>query len=448
MSKRFILDRRTMLRGMLAGAGVAVGLPTLEAMFASDRAAYAAGAQVRYLAWFFGNGVIPNEWDPTTTGPGWTSPLTANLDLDPEVKKYVSILTGFNSRINQKISHHEGMTIFNGYPFDHQGGLSSFAGGPTLDQVIAEKLAGQTTVHSLQLGVSRKMSYMDGGTTMHNLSHKSAGQAGALAPQWNPQSVFNSLFGNLEPEVDADGPLRISVLDAVSESTKRLEKRLGKVDKQRLEAHLQGISQLQTKIAAAPPTCEVPEAPTATNPESGPDQLDQTIDAMHELITYAWACDLTRSVSLMVHGGAAATAFTNIGHNEEHHMDNSHQQLPNWKENMRDVIGWHMGKLQKLLARLHETPDGTNGNLLDNSIVFVASDCSVGMTHSVDNQPMLVCGGGGGQLITPGTHYHSATGENPTDVLLTMLQCFDPAATSVGGAECVSTTPFVGIKKG
>jgi hypothetical protein len=450
MSKRFVLDRRTVLRGMLAGAGVAVGLPTLEAMFASDRAAYAAGAKVRYLSWFFGNGVLPDEWDPTMDGPGWTSPLTQALDLDPEVKKYVSILTGFNCKLpnSKKISHHEGMIIFNGYPFQYVNGLSSYAGGPTLDHVIAERLAGQTTVHSLQLGVSRKLSYMDGGTTMHNLSHKAAGQAGALSPQFNPQSVFNSLFGNFEPEFDADGPLRVSVLDAVSESTKRLEKRLGKLDKERLDAHLTAISQLQTKIAAAPPSCTLPEATEETNPESGPERIDETIDAMHELIVYAWSCDLTRAVSLLVHGGAAATAFTNIGHSEEHHMDNSHQQLPNWKENMRDVVGWHMGKLQKLLARLYETPDGTNGNLLDNSMVFVSSDCSVGMTHSVDDQPMLVCGGGGGQLLTPGTHYHSTTGENPTDVLLTMLQCIDPAATSVGGEETASTTPCTQIKKG
>ena len=50
MSKRFVLDRRTVLRGMLAGASVAVGLPTLEAMFATDRAAYAAEYSVKQTA--------------------------------------------------------------------------------------------------------------------------------------------------------------------------------------------------------------------------------------------------------------------------------------------------------------------------------------------------------------------------------------------------------------
>src|SRR5262249_1275216 len=157
-------NRRMMLRGMAGGLAVAVGLPTLEAMLGPNGEALAGTNPLRFLMWFWGNGMIPSRWDPSMTGTPWTSEATAPLDKDPKVKEYVSILTGFNSRAPMKITHHEGMEVFNGYPFQFDGGLTSYAGGPTIDQVIAQKLAAgpmPTTVPSIQLGVSSKLSYMD-----------------------------------------------------------------------------------------------------------------------------------------------------------------------------------------------------------------------------------------------------------------------------------------------
>jgi len=448
MSKKFVLNRRMMLRGMAGGVAAAIGLPTLEAMLGPNGEALAGTTPLRFLMWFWGNGMIPYRWDPATEGETWTSEETAPLDADPAVKKYVSILSGFNSRAPQKITHHEGMIVFNGYPFQQIGALASYAGGPTIDQVIVQKIAGQTTVPSVQLGVSSKLSYMDGGTSMHRLSHASAGASGALPPQFNPQNVWMNLFGNFKPKDDDSAKLRVSVLDAVKDNTNKLRARLGKTDSQRLDQHLEGIAQLEKKIQALPPACLPPGMPTETN-EALPEHLDETTDAMHELIVYAFACDLTRVASLLMHGGAAATSFTNLGQaGLEHHLDNTHQISSNWEPQYNEVVIWHMKKFQALLAKMYATPDGASGTLLDNSIVFASTDCSSGWDHSVDNQPMLVAGRGGGYLKHPGIHYKSASGENPTDVLLSLLQAFDPAATSVGGDQCVSTTPCTQIKAG
>ena len=40
---RLVMNRRTMLRGILGGAGAAIALPTLEAMLDTHGAAYADG---------------------------------------------------------------------------------------------------------------------------------------------------------------------------------------------------------------------------------------------------------------------------------------------------------------------------------------------------------------------------------------------------------------------
>jgi hypothetical protein len=105
-----------------------------------------------------------------------------------------------------------------------------------------------------------------------------------------------------------------------------------------------------------------------------------------------------------------------------------------------------MERFAYLLERLQATTDGANGTLLDNIAIFCSSDCSEGWSHSVDDQPMLIAGGAGGQLVQPGVHYASSSGENPSNVLLTMLQLFDPGATEVGADEPYSNTPFDAIR--
>src|SRR5262245_12284364 len=107
---RFVLSRRTMLMGM----GAAIGLPTLEAMLNSNGDALAGGQPLpkRFLMWFFGNGVDPPRWVPADQGPDWTpSAELAPLATNPLVRSYCSVLSGFNSRAPQKITHHEGMIV-------------------------------------------------------------------------------------------------------------------------------------------------------------------------------------------------------------------------------------------------------------------------------------------------------------------------------------------------
>jgi hypothetical protein len=440
------LRRRTMLKGIAGGASVLVGLPLLEAMLDRRGEALADGTNgaVRFVTWFFGNGFDPARWMPQGTGPGWT-PSEELAPLTPH-KAYVSVLTNFDNKCPMKITHHEGMTLFTGYPFVENVGLFSKAGGPSIDQVIAkaikEKVAPSITFSSVQVGISRRLSVMDSGTTMHNLSHKGTNEP--LPPEFNPQKVWSTLFGNFVPKNDGSGPRRVKVLDAVREHQKKLRERLGTKDRERLDAHLEGVDELQKQIQALPPVCDKPDMPTETNPEGAQiEPMTATNKAMSDLIAYAFACDLTRVASVLQHGGAAETVFKEIGQSSVHH-DDSHNPGGALEEIHQGVV-FCMEQFAYLLDKLKNTPDGPGGNLLDNSILFCGSDCSSGWDHSIFNQPMVIAGRGGGRLVHPGIHYSSASMENTTDVLLTFAQVFDPAIPSVGGDAPMSTTPFTKI---
>lgn len=443
------ISRRAVLRGLAAGSLVTVGLPLLEIMLNGNGTALADGAGLpsQFLTWFFGNGVRLARFEPKEAGANWQ--LSEELQPLANVKDYLTVCTGLQNRCAQQITHHEGMTVFNGYSFvDHKPDtLYSRAGGPTIDQVIADVIGTKTPTKSIQVGVSKRTSIMDSGTTMFALSHR--GPKEPLYPEFNPQKVWQTLFGEFVPKPD-DRALRTSVLDAVAADAKRLEKRLGAADKTRVDAHLAGLAELEKKIMATPPACTIPDKPAEANQDvNGEEPITRVNKAMSDLLVYALKCDITRVASVLWIGGAAETTFTDLGQEVGHHY-NTHD--PHAQEAVHQGVVYIMEHLAYLLEQMKATVDPTGHSLLDTGLVYCSSDCAEGLTHSIKRQPIILAGHRRRELVYPGIHHRAIAGPanvaagNTSDVLLSVLQAYDPAATSVGGDVAGSTTPLAAIK--
>ena len=69
----YSFGRRSLLRGMMGGAAVSVGLPFLDCFLNTNGTALASGAPlpVRFGTWFWGLGVTEDRWKPTKTGAGY-----------------------------------------------------------------------------------------------------------------------------------------------------------------------------------------------------------------------------------------------------------------------------------------------------------------------------------------------------------------------------------------
>jgi Protein of unknown function (DUF1552) len=457
--RNFKLSRRTVLRGLAGGAAVSVALPPLEAMMNTNGTAYANGdgLPLRFISFFWGNGVILDRFEPSVTGPGWE--LTEELAPFAAVKSYVSVLTGLENHCSMQITHHEGMTAFSGYSFAPSGGpgFSSSFGGPTIDQLIADAIAARVTtpIRSMQVQCSKGFSPADSGPTATTISVR--GEPGNLTPlyaQSNPAAVWQSIFGEFVPQPD-DSALRLSILDAVRADADRLRPKLGTIDNQRLDAHFQGLSELEQKIMAMPPTCALPSQPTHTNGESvNNEQLILTNQLMSEMIAFAFVCDITRVASNLFLPLAGEAVFSEAegggGSNTQHVL--SHQG----GEDYHRGIVFIMERFAQMIDILGNTPDFDGSNLLDSTLIYGSSDCSIGWSHSIRRQPIILAGNGRGYLVNPGIHYQAvpdndpndggaATAGNMSDVLLALLQAFDPAASSVGGGAPMSTTPLTEI---
>ena len=90
-----MLDRRTVLRGMIGGTAIAIGLPLLEIFLDDHGTALADGGAlpVRFGTWFWGCGMNPERWTPTTEGAGYDLPV--ELAALGGVAEHVSVLSGF-----------------------------------------------------------------------------------------------------------------------------------------------------------------------------------------------------------------------------------------------------------------------------------------------------------------------------------------------------------------
>src|SRR5262249_854272 len=139
------------------GVGASVGLPILEAMLDMHGEKLAAGGSPlpkRFGAWFWGNGVVADQWFPKDAGAGWQ--LTKLLMPLGNVKDYLSLGPGTVGYLPYQVSGPMGslQSIPSGVLGTSQGGLNYAYAGKTFDQTIADVIGASTRFKSLHLGVA------------------------------------------------------------------------------------------------------------------------------------------------------------------------------------------------------------------------------------------------------------------------------------------------------
>ena len=439
--RRTKLPRRTMLRGLLGGAAIAVGLPALEIFLNESATAYAGGDAFpkRFGLFFWGNGILPDRWVPSGTGPDWTlSPQLAPLAA---VKDHVTVVTGMKVNTGNTVPHGSGpVGMLSGAPFP-TGDTSTFA-LPSIDQVIAQAIGGDTRFRSLELGVQP-----DGQSLSYNGPHS------LNPPETSPKALFDRIFGgsfvlpgsNAKP--DPTLALRKSVLDAVSADTKRLQDRLGMVDKARLEQHLDGVRELEKqiqKLSENPPSlaaCAVPMEPDGAYPDvDGRPPMSTISRVMSDLVVMALACDQTRVFSDWFSTPVNNVLYpdTTAGHHQLTHDE------PDPQPQVDSIVIYTITELAYLLGALQAVPEG-DSTLLEHCAILATTDVSYGRAHSIEEYPILIAGSANGALKT-GVHYRSAASENTSKVLLTLARALGLTLDSYGAAEGLVTSSLSAIE--
>lgn len=438
MKKTF--GRRSLLKGLLGGAAVAIGLPPLELFLNNHGTAYAASGQSgfpqRFALFYWGNGHLAHYWNPSATGIGEAWEISEQLAPLQAFKEKMTLVTGLNvpfSGVGEP--HFETACRFMvGEPLFMNGDDWAMS-GKTFDQRMADALGQSTRFKSLEFGTDTKR---------NGLSH--TGLYEHAPAETSPYAFFERVFGgsfslpgeNSEP--DPRLALDRSVLDAVMEDIASLSAQVGASDKIRLEQHLDGIRAIEKQIAILedPPqlaACAYPETPQSEYGEAGGLQPFQEKNAIFaQIAAYALACDQTRVVSNWFTSAVAnGTLFP--GQDDSHHSLTHFEADP--QVHVHECMLFIMDALAEFVSALDSIQEG-DGTLLDHMIVLGTSDCASGKLHSGIDFPTVMLGSGDGALIND-IHWRSETGDNATRVLLTIARALGVDMASFGVGEHAAT---------
>ncbi len=432
------LHRRTVLRGMLAGAAVGIGLPTLEIMLRSDGRAFADGSELptRFGVWFWGNGVRPEQWVPSGTGSSFTwSPLLQAMEpLTP----YVSIITGLDVKTATH-PHHSGMTgVLTGDKYhklaDVRDTIATTFARPSVDQLIASEWDGQAPYRSLEVGVTRFRG-TDEGSTFQHVSHN--GPNDPNPSEYSAETLYRRLFGGPGgPQMDL---ARLSVLDAVQDQIHDLDRRLGAGDRVRLDRHLTSVRELERRLEESSPECSVPIPPR--DPVDGANEpIAEKNSVMSDLLAVALACDLTRVFTVQFSAAGAGVVFWQVGATNSLHYTCHTENMP--QPIVAGATRVTMEQLAHFLQILRDREEG-DGNLLDNCSILCTSELADGRTHSNAEFPLLIAGKGGGRL--KGGIHARVPGASVTRGVLTAMQGAGSGVTSFGHGPGYTDRPITDL---
>jgi hypothetical protein len=428
------LNRRTLLRGMLGGAVIGVGLPPLEIFMNVHGTSYAGetadGFPRRFCLFSWGNGMLPDRWVPASEGEGDAWELSDQLMPLAAFKSDLAVITGMRVGVPNIEPHHATAAgMLTGMRILKEGDDWTFA-GPTIDQVIASEIGKESLYKSIEFGAKPGDGLSFNGPHSRN------------PPEQSPLALFDRLFGSgfslpgEEGVVDPTLALRRSILDVVMEDMKAVQTAVGAADKARLEQHLDGIRDLEKRLAKLqedPPNlaaCEYPPTPEDEYPNiEGRPQFQEKNKAFADISAMALACDQTRVFSNMFTKPLTNSLFQEVsaGHHQLTHDE------PGEQPQVHQITIQCMEAFAAQLESLAAIEEG-DGRLLDHCLVFATSDVSQAKLHSGDDFPILIAGGAGGTLKRD-IHYRSPSGENASKVLLTMCRAMGVDLPEFGSDE-------------
>jgi hypothetical protein len=403
MITRKALARRTFLRGV----GTTVALPFLDAMVPAFAAAAQTRPPVRMGFVYVPNGIIMGGWNPDYEGRLTTLPRILK-PLEPF--KDDLLLLG-------NLTHNNGRALLDG-PGDHgrccgsyltgvqpRKTLMDIKAGISCDQIVANQIGGQTRFPSLEVGLedSRQAGDCDSGYSCaytNNLAWKSETQP--LPPVLDPRALFERLFGDgaeLTPEQRARrDKFRRSVLDFVTEDTRRLERGLGPTDRRKLDEYLSSIREIEGRMEKA----EKDNAqinPGMPKPYGVPADFAEHFKLMSDMITVAFQADLTRVLTFLVTREGTSRPYREIGIPDGHHPLTHHRNNPDLIEKVAQINSYHLKQFAGWVEKLKSIREG-DGTLLDNVMLVYGAGLSDGNRHLHEDLPTVMVGRGGGYLKT------------------------------------------------
>lgn len=385
-------SRREFVRNLGLGAAALPFLLNLPSLgFANQQA-----RKQRLVIMFSPNGVVPTAFWPDAQGDQFQ--LKASLQPLEQYRDRLLTLHGVCDKVRGDGDNHMRgigclLTGVELYPGNIQGGSHTPAGwssGISIDQEIKNFLQARaetkTRFGSLEFGVM----VPDRADTWTRMVY--SGPNKPIAPIDNPQQMFHKFYGK-----NRDRAVLRSVLDDVREDLRKVQSVVSGEDRRLLEEHAEFVREMEAELkndSQAPAVHAVPELDPLVKQEN--DNIPKISRMQIELMVHGFASDFARVATLQYTNsvGQAKMHWINVdeGHHELSHKPDDDADA---QDKLTRINQWYCGELAYLVQRLAETAEpGGSGSLLDNTLIVWTNELGKGNSHTLDNIPFVMVGGG------------------------------------------------------
>jgi hypothetical protein len=402
LTKKY-LSRRTFLRG----AGVAVGLPFLDAMVPAGTALAATAAAPKTRAGFFylphgaimNNTIYGKEVDVwSSTGKGDDFKLGATVSPLEPYKRYLTTFDNIENIVALGSVHTlNPATWLSCVRPDTSSKSASLA--TTLDQVIAQRIGQQTTLPSLELAAETTVQIAAGNGSFYAVTTSYSAPNRPLPMEYNPRKVFIQLMGEGDTAAERNALLRNngSILDMISDRTQSLKRDLGPGDQRALADYLDTVRELERRVTMASKRdltgVTVPDAPVGEF-----EDFDKQLTMMFDLIALAYQADLTRVATYVMAAEGTDRPYPNLKVAGGFHPTSHHANQRERIAELSRIQRFHMQRFADFIKKLAATQEG-EGSILDHSLFLYGSNMSNSNAHDNYPLPTLLLGGANGKHV-------------------------------------------------
>jgi len=349
-----------------------------------------------------------------------------------------------------------GRPLKSGTQFKSFGNTTSgWGSGQSLDQYLVGRLAPKTTFPSMQIGV-----HVRDTEVRARIAYAAADMP--IPPREDPKDVFNVLFGGAAAgggTATTDAALarlwaqRKSVFDRNNAETNRIKALVGKADRDKLDAHLTAMRDVESRLVGMTGTGTMGSAATCSTKATLPADVDLKNDDLYlragqaqmDLAVAALACDQTRLLTFQWSYSESEHLFGFLGITGSHHVISHDFSSSGVNYDAYNKIQiWYQQQFAYLLGKMDAIKEG-DGTLLDNSIVLWATEIGESTQHDLTMMPYVLAGSGGGKIRAGRLLDFSSNRRDNNQMLVSLGQAMGATDLTSFGDPSGATGPLPGL---
>ena len=394
---QFVTNRRSFLA---ATSALSCGFPmfansTLSACSATGNFGNEESRKKRLIFIFTPNGTVKNGFWPKTEGDKFE--ITPVLKPLEKYRDKMLVLNGICNQVRGDGDNHmRGMSCFltgiELFPGNVQGGGHTPAGwakGISIDQEIKNFLQAnsktRTTFGSLEFGICVR----NNANPWTRWSY--AGPNQPIAPISNPYQMQQKMYGEMK-----DQQYVRRVIDLLNNDFEQLQQSTEKQDRELLEAHQKHSRQMRESFSRKRKALLVPPPKLATGIANDRKNMPALTKMQIDLLVNGFENDLNRIATLQFTESVGQPVMHWLGIKEGHHKL-SHDPDLNKKsqEKLVKINQWYAEQIAYLVKKLDETKQpNSNRSLLDDTLIVWGNELGHGNSHTLNNIPLVLLGGG------------------------------------------------------